>query len=411
MANWIVVALALCAMGCSKFRDEGVAPAYRPGDADFSTPNATYIDEANDLIYVSDSGGHRVQKWKLSTATYIGFIGGGQDLWQTGLAPEVCGHGDRDFNGPTEMVKSGDNLLIVDSGNGRIQSWNAESGVYNGWYGNGVTGLQWGWADLKFDYGYLYTPDGWAFNASGEIFVADVISRRVSRFNTDFSPNKWIGYGNTGWQTGAATQSLGDQSLGHGDAEFSCPDKVTLDTDGNIYVSDLCANVVMKWSSAGTYIGYIGRGEEGWKTGQITPNAGSTANSGALTLDQPKGIKVGLDGPDEVLYIVENLNMRVSKWTLDGHFIGMLGEGLPGWVTEFPWGINPATGDYYKVYGPGDRYLTDPSHISIVANGDFYITDMSNHRIVKYLSDGTYVGWFGHKKDGWQTGDAPRKTR
>ena len=74
------------------------------------------------------------------------------------------------------------------------------------------------------------------------MYVGGSTSHRVQKFdNNGTFLTKW---GKNG----------GDGSFGSGDGEFFCPNGVTTDADGNVYVADSCNHRVQKFTGAGMFL-------------------------------------------------------------------------------------------------------------------------------------------------------------
>ena len=92
-------------------------------------------------IYVSDGGNHRVVKWDFA-GNAIGWIGHNRDGWQTGEAPNNSGKNYKSFYGPSGIyVDTDGTIYIADIGNHRVCKWSAD-GIAIGWIGGGNNGWQ-----------------------------------------------------------------------------------------------------------------------------------------------------------------------------------------------------------------------------------------------------------------------------
>jgi hypothetical protein len=278
----------------------GVAPSGRSGDAEFSAPSGIFVDSGGDL-YVADRGNERVQKWD-TNGNYIGWIGGGVNGWQTGAAPSA-GSGNGEFRGPTKIaVDASGNIYVTDRENNRIQKWST-SGDMLGWIGGGVGGWQTATAPITGNGdGQFNRPLGVDLDSLGNIYVADTDNDRIQKWDVNGVYVGWIGGGVDGWQTGTAPAS-GGREFG----EFMPVLGVSLDASGNIYVANSDSDSVYKWDASGNPVGWIGNGQYGWQTGSVTGTFGH-----ALGYFQwPWDMAVG---PDGKLYIADTYNSRIQKW-------------------------------------------------------------------------------------------------
>ena len=116
------------------------------------------------------------------------------------------------------------------------------------------------------------------------------------------------------------------------------PVSISLDSQGNLYVSDEWLNRIAIFTNDGDWLGSWG----------IKGNADGE-------FDKPSGI--AFDHEDN-LYIVDTGNNRVQKFTKDGQFLDKWGhEGSGDGEFNMPWGID------------------------IDSNGDVFIADWRNDRI------------------------------
>jgi sugar lactone lactonase YvrE len=126
------------------------------------------------------------------------------------------------------------------------------------------------------------------------------------------------------------------------------PVSISLDSQGNLYVSDEWLNRISMFTSDGDWLGSWGI--KGKADGEF---------------DKPSGI--AFDHEDN-LYIVDTGNNRVQKFTKDGQFLDKWGhEGTGDGEFNMPWGID------------------------IDSNGDVFIADWRNDRIQKFTSDGQFL--------------------
>ena len=130
------------------------------------------------------------------------------------------------------------------------------------------------------------------------------------------------------------------------------PVSISLDSQGNLYVSDEWLNRISMFTSDGDWLGSWGI--KGKADGEF---------------DKPSGI--AFDHEDN-LYIVDTGNNRIQKFTKDGQFLDKWGhEGTGDGEFNMPWGID------------------------IDSNGDVFIADWRNDRIQKFTSDGQFLMKFG----------------
>ena len=338
----------------------GVAPdSGRSGDAEFSGPSGIFVDSGGEF-YVADSGNERVQKWDMN-GNYIGWIGGGVDGWQTGVAPP-SGSGSGEFQGPTKIVVDvNGNIYVTDSRNSRIQKWSA-SGDILGWIGGGVNGWQTGAAPITGNGdGQFNQPMGVALDSLGNIYVADKENHRVQKWDVNGVYVGWIGGGVDGWQIGAAPAS------GDGDGSFEFPMDLAVDSSDQIYVADTWNQRVQKWDSFGNFIGWIGKGVNGWQTGPAPASSGSEFG----TFREVFGVSLDASGD---IYTANNGSHSVYKWDASGNPVGWIGNGQYGWQTGGVTGTSSVALGYFQF----------PWDVAVGPDGKLYIADTNNSRIQKW---------------------------
>ena len=176
-------------------------------------------------------------------------------------------------------------------------------------------------------------------------FRAD--SKRITICTVD---EEYIGeIGNSG-RLGGERQDTGESSA---PGSLVWPTSITLDRDGNLYVSDEWLNRIAIFSKDGDWLGSWG-GPRGQADGQI---------------DQPSGL--AFDAEDN-LFVVDTGNNRIQKFTKDGQFLAKWGQrGGDDGQFNMPWGID------------------------IDSNGDIYVADWRNDRIQKFTPDGQFLMKFG----------------
>jgi sugar lactone lactonase YvrE/predicted small secreted protein len=316
-----------------------------------------------------------------SAGAAIGWIGGGTNGWQTGSAP-ASGSNNQSFNSPYSVfIDNSGNIYVADENNNRICKWGS-NGAAIGWIGGGTNGWQTGSTPAPgSNYQSFVYPRGVYVDSSGNIYVADYGNCRICKWNSNGVAIGWIGGGINGWQTGASLYS------GEGYQSFSDPSGVYVDGSGNIYVADWDNNRICKWNSVGVAIGWIGGAENGWQTG-YAPSAGADYQS----FSYPAGVYVDSSGN---IYVADEDNNRICKWSSNGTAIGWLGGAANGWQT----GQAPSAEADYKSF-------IKPYSVCVDSSGNIYVADSYNNRVCKWSVAGTAIGWLGDGANGWQTGYA-----
>jgi hypothetical protein len=257
------------------------------------------------------------------------------------------------------------NIYIADYGNNVIRKVNS-AGIISTVAGNNVGGYSGdgGQASAaELDY-----PTDVAFDAAGNMYVADASNGVIRMVNSAGIINTFAGGGSSYGDGGQATA-----------AQFA-PEDLAFDAVGNLYVCDATANVIRKINTAGIISTVAGVSGLGLYTGDGGPAT-------AAQLNKPTGIVFDAAGN---LYIADNNNYVVRMVNTSGIISTFAGttEGYSG-----DGGAATAAQLYY------------PVGLAVDAAGNLFINDASNYRIRIVNSAGiisTYAGngGFGYTGDG-----------
>ena len=213
----------------------------------------------------------------------------------------------------------------------------------------------------------------------------------------------------------ATNQSFGDNahsyvlqwgSFGQIDGgHFFQLESLSVDDDGNIYVTDSGNARIQKFTSDGQFlktwgVSGIDNGEFKKPTGiatyennvyvvdseqariQVFDSTGKFLQSwGKFGSEQgeffyPQGISISNDG---VVYVADTKNHRIQQFTTDGEFLSSFG-----------------------IFGPGDGRLRTPVDVALGENY-VYVSDPGNSKIEKYTYEGISVGSFDYNFGGSPT--------
>ena len=250
----------------------------------------------------------------------------------------------------------------------------------------------------------------------------------------------------------ATNQSFGDNSnsyvlqwgsFGQIDGgHFFQLESLSVDDDGNIYVTDSGNARIQKFTSDGQFletwgVSGIDNGEFKKPTGiatyennvyvvdseqariQVFDSTGKFLQSwGKFGSEQgeffyPQGISISNDG---VVYVADTKNHRIQQFTTDGEFLSSFGIFGPG-DGRLRTPIDVALGEnYVYVSDPGNSKIekytyegisvasfdynfggspTQPYGLTVDTDGNIYFTDLYKHRIVKIDPEGTTLKIFG----------------
>ncbi len=148
-------------------------------DGMFERPIGMAMDSDNGVIYVADSGNHRIQKFDLQ--------GNFKGKWGS------KGDNDGEFNGPAGIAvdKERGFIYVADSGNNRIQKFDLQETLVGEWRK---------WKDGTEEK-ELKIPTAVAVDSNGDVYVSDTGNCRIQKFTSE-------GVFITGWQTSIVLPSL-----------------------------------------------------------------------------------------------------------------------------------------------------------------------------------------------------------
>ncbi|WP_127584605.1 S-layer homology domain-containing protein [Paenibacillus koleovorans] len=236
------------------------------GWGEFSSPSGVAIDH-NANVYIADTQNHRIQKLASATNAWSEWkkSGGGS------------GSGLGEFNAPTGVaVDSVGNLYVADRGNQRVQKWTAATDTWSEWKksgGGSGTGL-----------GEFNLPVAIAVDSLGNLYVVDTLNHRVQKWTA--ATETWSEWKKNG---GGSGSGLG---------EFTNPSGVTVDSLGNVYVTDRWHRI-QKWTAA----------TEQWTEWK---KSGGGSGSELGEFNSATGVFVDRAGN---LYVADRSNHRIQKWT------------------------------------------------------------------------------------------------
>jgi len=240
-----------------KFLLKWGSPGAGPGQ--FNEPWGIAVAK-NGTVYVADTWNHRVQAFT-PTGELVNTFGEFADVQNDPQAQPGKFWGPRDI-----AIDAAGNLYVTDTGNKRVQKFTSDGQFIQAWGGGGVV-------PGKFE-----EPVGITVDADGNIYVVDTWNRRVQKFDANFNPV--LQWDVVGWQ---------------GESVVNKP-YITTDKQGRVFISD---------PEGYRIIGYDG------KTGQVLVTWGQYGQDLAA-LSLPVGLKVDADGN---LLVADADNNRIMKFS------------------------------------------------------------------------------------------------
>ena len=226
------------------------------------------------------------------------------------------------FRDPIGVAVGPDGIVaVVDSGNTRVQRFDAEGALLGVW-GEDDDGVSFTRTDSGLG------PTGITVGDDGVTWVADTWGHRVLALD----------------DAGMVVQAIGGETVDVGDdparvddegGRFFGPRDVAV-TDNAIYVSDTGNERVQVFSRDGAFV-----------------DAWGGYGSGPDQLIEPVGIAVG---PDGLVYVADSGNARVAMFTPDGEPAGQW--PVAAWPAPDPTGVRPAFQPYLAFDAAGNLYVT-----------------------------------------------------
>ncbi len=149
---------------------------------------------------------------------------------------------------------------------------------------------------------------------------------------------------------------------GSGPGSFNEPAGLTIDSQGNLYVTDILNHRVQKFDAEGKFLAQVGGN-----------------GSGEGQFNEPWGIAVDLEGN---LWVADTFNHRIQKFDSDFNFL--LAFGIPVTSQEDP--------EPEGFWGPRD--------VAIDTEGNVWVVDTGTGRAVKYSTEGIFLQAFGGMGEG-----------
>ena len=247
------------------------------------------------------------------------------------------------FNNPAGVaVDASGNVYVADMLNSRIRKVTSDGVVTT------LAGSTDGFANGTGTGAKFYYPTGVAVDASGNVYVADIGNARIRKVTalgvvTTFAGSSY------GYLDGTGTG-----------AKFAGPSGVAVDASGNVYVGDQYNRRVRKVTAEGVVTTLAGSGAYGSANG-----TGVEASFNGLF-----GVAVDASGN---VYVADAGNALIRQVTAAGVVTTLAGSGLP---------TGNANG------AAATAKFNNPLGVAVDASGNVYVADSSNERIRKVTAGG-----------------------
>jgi len=298
-------------------------------EAMFNYPRGIAID-GKDNVYIADYGNHRIRK--IDNQGIVSTIAGnGEKGFADGLGTRTK------FSHPSGIaVDNLDNLYVCDSYNHKIRKISSNGVVET------IAGTSKGYQDGLANSAKFAFPIGIAVDSNRNIFIADQNNHRIRKINSSGIVSTVAGTGVSGFVNGDASS-----------AQFSAPQGVAIDKDGNIYVADQLNHQIRKISPSGI-VSTLAGSVQGFNDGIW----------GQAKFNQPYFI--GIDGDD--LLVADSGNHRIRRVTAKGVVSTIAGSNF---------GFADGTGS--------SALFCEPAGIALDSAGNIVVSEFSNHAIRRIL--------------------------
>jgi len=202
----------------------------------------------------------------------------------------------------------------------------------------------------------LNRPRGVAFDASGNMYIADEMNHRIRRVTTGGVITTFAGNGTGGFSGdgGAAVN-----------AQLNQPEDVFVDASGTVYIADSSNHRIRRVTSGGTISTVAGTGAFGFN--------GDSQTAVNAQLNRPVGITMDASGN---LYIADASNHRIRKIATNGTISTVAGNGVQGY-----------SGNGGSATSASLRF---PVGIALDSGSNLYIADAGNH-VVREVTPGGII--------------------
>jgi len=200
----------------------------------------------------------------------------------------------------------------------------------------------------------LWSPNGVATDASGDLYIADYVNFRVRKVTSSGIITTVAGVGTDGdsGDNGPATS-----------AQFSELGGLAVDSAGNLYIADTASHRVRKVAPNGIITTVAGTGVAGY--------SGDNGPATSAQLNSPYAIIVDAGGN---LFIADAQNNRIRKVSPGGVITTVAGAGGAGFSGD----TGPAV----------SAQLNFPEGVALDSGGNLYIADTGNYRVREVATSG-----------------------
>jgi hypothetical protein len=354
----------------------GFAPAGYSGDGGLATSAQLYgpadvAVDASGNVFIADYSNNAVREVR-TDGTIVPVAGDG-----------TPGHGGDGGPARSAQLNNPTNLTFDAAGDLFISEWGGNSdvreirtdGTITTVAGNGSSGY--GGDGGRATLAQLSGPSELAFDAAGNLYIADSGNNAVRRVGTDGTITTVAGVGTQGYGGDGGLATL---------AQLSNPTGVSVDSAGNLFIADSGNNAIRRVDTNGIITTVAGDGAAGYD--------GNGGRATAAHLSNPSDVNFDASGN---LLIADSGNTVIRSISSGGTITTVAGTGTWG-------GKGPAT----------QAQLFGPTGLAADAAGDLFIADSGSYTsgvVREVRPDGTIVTVAGIGQSGSDNGDGGLATR
>jgi len=310
------------------------AKLYQPGEI--------FVDRFDNL-FIIDANNHKIRKVNLATGIITSYAGTGTSGYagDGGLATNA------QLNAPAGMAGDSNGNLYFADGNHVIRKIDAATGIITTVAGNGTAGFSGDGGPAT--QAQLYYAGHIAFDSLDNMYIADVLNRRIRKVDASGTITTIAGNGTSGYS--------GDGGIALS-AQIASPHGIACDAIGNIFFTDDGNSRIRKVTvSTGLITTFAGNGTYGYTGDGVLATSTSVA---------PEGIAFDQSGN---LFLADRSYNRVRKVDQSGIIHTVAGNGTAGYNGDFALAVQ--------------SQLNGPHGVSLDSCGNLYIGDNQNKRVRK----------------------------
>jgi YD repeat-containing protein len=276
-----------------------------------------------------------------------------------------------------EALDASGDVWVADAANNRIAEF-SKAGTLMATYGSEGT-----------EAGQFEWPAGIAVNQkTGDVYVSEVTNNRIDELSSSGAFIRAIGWGvsNGEAKLETCTSSCRAGIAGAGNGELDYPHGMTVDSSGDVWVTEEGNDRVQEFSETGEYLGKFG-----------------SAGTGAGQFGDP--VSITITGGD--FYIADDTDNRIAEFSTSGAFVKAIGWG----VTNGEAKLETCTSSCQDgIAGSGNGQFSGLRGVTVdPVSGNLYVSETTNNRVQEITTAGVFVTKFGSGGSGPGQFAAPRE--